>query len=179
MKKLLALTTIALFLTVNTLFSQGLDYDMWSIVETVDDFGDKTGNTVASYFSKGKFSNSATTGEEMIFKIVDYGLNEDGEGQAQIDFYEYNKTQAKLAYDTKQGSFKVKLSDDSLMTFKCYALKGGGLAVWDEDYKTLFDLINNGKSEKIRFVVNQSAFSEYGSSKYSGHFHTKAANQIK
>ena len=159
-------------------FSQGLKYDEWDVVETVDDFGDKTGEKVARYFSEGKFSNSATSGEDMIVKIVDYGIGEDGSGQAAIDFFEYKKTQAVLAYSTEKGVMKVKLPDGSVESFSCYALKSGGIVFWDKEYEALMSLINNGKSEKMRFVVSSSDFSEYGGSKYQGYFHTKAANQV-
>ena len=171
-------TLFAVIFLTAPITAQGLGYDSWEIVETVDDFGDKTGEKVARYFSKGKFSNSAASGEAMILKLVDYGLDDKGKGFAAMDFFEYNKTQAKLAYDTKAGSFKVKMSDGSVESFNCYASKSGGLLFSGKDYDKFMKLINNGKSEKIKIVVNQSSFSEYGNAKYQGYFHTKAANQI-
>lgn len=176
--KNLILSLVA-FLTISSLTAQGLTYDDWETVETVDDFGDKTGESVARYFSEGKFNNSATTGEGMTFKLVDYGKDDKGEGTAQIDFFEYNRTRAKLAYDTKLGSLKCKMPDGSVKTFQLYALKSGGLGLWGKYYTSFFELINNGKGEMIRFVVNQSDFSKYGNSKYQGHFHTKSTEDIK
>ena len=176
MKKVLLLLT---FTITSSLTAQGLDFDTWEIVETTDEFGDKTGESVARYFSKGTFSNSATTGEDMIFKLVDYGLDAKGEGTAQIDFFEYNRTPATLAYDTELGSLKCKMPDGSVKSFQLYALKSGGLGLWGKYYTSFFKLINNGKAEKIKFVVSESDFSEYGNSKYQGYFHTKPADNIK
>ena len=176
MKNLLLLLFIS---ATFSLTAQGLNYDSWDSAETTDEFGDKTGEVISMYFSKGKFSNSATTGEDMIFKFVDYGKDEKGDGTAQIDFYEYNNTPARLGLDTSLGSLKCKLPDGTVETFQLYALKGGGLGLWDKYYDKFFELVNNGKGEKVKFVVNESDFSEYGGSKYLGHFHTKNADIVK
>ena len=176
MKNLLLL----LFISVSaTITEQGLTYDKWDVAETTDDFGDKTGEVINMYFSQGKFSNSATTGADMIFKIVDYGKDEKGAGTASIDFYEYNKTPARLGLDTTLGSLKCKLPDGTVKTFQLYAMKQGGLGLWGKYYDSFFELINNGKGDKVKFVVNESDFSEYGGSKYNGHFHTKTADILR
>jgi hypothetical protein len=177
MKKLVLVLAV-MFMTAPVI-AQGLDYDSWEIVESVDDFGDKTGEKVARYFSKGNFSNSATSGEDMILKLVDYGIDKEGKGFASLDFFEYNQTKANLALRTEEGSFKVKLPDGSVKSFNCYASKNGGLFFSGGDYDEFIKLINNGKSEKIKIVVNESSFSEYGNAKYQGHFHTKSASQIQ
>lgn len=177
MKNLLFL--LLTFTITSSLTAQDLVYDVWDVVETTDEFGDKTGESVARYFSKGKFSNSATTGEDMIFKFVDYGMDAKGEGTAQIDFFEYNRTPATLAYNTELGSIKCKMPDGSIKTFQIYAMKGGGLALWGEYYTKFMALINNGKGEKIKFALSQSDFSDYGNSSYQGYFHTKSADKIK
>ena len=179
MKKILKAFVLLLFTPISTSIFAQLDYDKWEVVETVDDFGDPTGESVARYFSKGTFSNSATTGEDMIVKLVDYGIKDDGSGTAQLDFYEYNKNPASLAYDTEKGIIKMKMPDNSVKTLECYALKSGGLAFWGEFYTELMAIVNNGKSEKIKIVVNESSFGDTGSSKYNGYFHTKAADQVK
>jgi len=177
MKKSILFLLLSLF--VSTLSAQGLNYDSWAIVETVDDFGDKTGESVARYFSQGKFSNSATTGQEMIFKLVDYGKDDKGEGTSQIDLFEYNKNPARIGLDTKLGSMKCKMPDGTVKSYKIYAMKSGGLGLWGENYDLFYELINNGKGEKVKFVIDESDFSEYGSSKYQGHFHTKSAVDFK
>lgn len=114
----------------------------------------------------------------MILKLVDYGIR-DGSGTAQLNFYEYNKNPASLAYKTEKGIIKIKMPDNSVRTLECYAIESGGLAFFDEHYTELMAVVNNGKSEKIKVVVNESSFRESGSSKYNGYFHTKAADQVK
>lgn len=58
--------------------------DTWNLVQTVDEFGDLTGDSQWFYYGKGKVSNSATTNSEatlvvgenngnLIFKIFEYG----------------------------------------------------------------------------------------------------------
>tara|TARA_Y100000766_G_scaffold214332_1_gene186042 strand:- start:374 stop:895 length:522 start_codon:yes stop_codon:yes gene_type:complete len=171
MKKLIFLFSF-IFVSTN-IFSQSVTYDSWTTVDIVDDFGDKTGESVSRYFSEGTFSNSATTNSEMTFKMVDYGKDEKGSGTLQIDIFEYNSTKATLAYETSRGTISCKLSDGSVVKYNAYALKSGGLAIWGKDYDSFIELINNGKGEKIKFVVNESSFSEYGNAKYVGYFHTK------
>ena len=89
MKKILKAFVLLLFTLISTSIFAQLDYDKWEVVETVDDFGDPTGESVARYFSKGTFSNSATTGEDMIVKLVDYGIKDDGSGQSLPSFISF------------------------------------------------------------------------------------------
>lgn len=62
---------LSLFYT-NQLSAQ-IEYDVWETVETVDEFGDSTGDSVVRFFTKGTFSNSATLGDEMTVMLLDYG----------------------------------------------------------------------------------------------------------
>lgn len=167
---------ITLFLITNVFAQESVD--KWEIEERVDDLGDKAGKKIARYVSYGTFSNSENTKLDMIMKIVDYGIAENDEGMATIDFFDQNNNPANLALTTSRGHFNVSLQDNTVMTFRAIASVKSGLLIRGEDYKSFFKLVNNGKSEKINFVVYESDFDEYGSSTYTGHFHTKKNDQI-
>jgi len=141
--------------------SAQLSYDAWEKVETTDDFGDKTGDSVLRTFSEGTFSNSATAGSELIVKVSDYG------DSAFMTLYEYGSTPARLSLKSAFGKIKVKLPNGEVVSFNTFSPKSGGLLFSKDDYTELFKYLKDGTGGVLKFVINESAFSDYGSAKYS------------
>ena len=155
MNKLLLL----ILLTATTLQAQ-LNYSQWNTVETKDSFGDVTGESVKMVFAKGTFSNSATSSKKLIAKFQDDGK------YLYLDLYEYGTPpQAKLIYKGSFGSIKIKDEKGVIHTIKCFASKTTTILFQKKEYEKLKKLISENKV--LKFNVNQSNFSKYGSSTYN------------
>ena len=156
MKKLLLLFVLPIFIN-----AQSLSYDAWEKVETVDDFGDKTGEYVLRTFSNGSFSNSATVGSKLLVKYSDYG------GSSILTLFEYERTPAKIGTGSAFGSIKIKLTSGDVVSVDAFAPKSGGLFFSKESYIEISKYMRNGKGDVLRFVIKESDFSKYGNAKYS------------
>ena len=161
-KNLLLVASISLSLTLSA---------QWEKIETVDDFGDNTGESVLRVIVNGTFSNSATAGSDLIVKVADYG------DAALFTLYEYNKTPASMGYKGAFGSIKAKTSTGEIIEFDCFAPKGGGLLFSKEEHTALFKYLYDGTGTEIKFVVASSDFSDYGSAKYSFSLKTMTAEE--
>ena len=136
-----------------------LTYDKWETVDIVDEFGDKTGESVKRIFHKGTFSNSAAYKKDLIVKVVDYGDN------MSISLFEYNKPpSARLAYESSFGNISVKMADGSVQQFKVFAPKSGGIFIDTKD--SLYKLMKNGNNQELKVSIKQSSFSDIGQSTY-------------
>lgn len=164
MKKIIFILMFVLTSQFN--FSQGLSFDKWEKIEVTDEFGDKTGQFVTRTFGNGTFSNSATTNAKLIAKVS----SEDD--WVFISLYEYGRTpDAKLTYDASYGSLTVKFEDGTSENYKVIAFKSGGVGA--KKGTKFYDLVNSGKSIKVKCLINESSFSQYGNSKYLFEFITK------
>jgi hypothetical protein len=153
------LITCLIILSTGHISAQ-LSYDQWETVELEDEFGDKTGEKVKRIFHKGKFSNSAVYNEDLIVKVVDYGTN------ILISLYEYGEPPvAELVYEGSFGSISIKMPDDTVKKYEVFAPESGGLYLNDED--DLYQLLKNGKNQKLKVSVRQSSFSDIGQSSYN------------
>ncbi|WP_462250411.1 hypothetical protein [Ekhidna sp.] len=149
---------ISILLVPSLLYSQE-GFDEWTTTEQVDEFGDKTGTYVSTYYNMGTFSNSAATNEEVIVAIVDYG------DSFLINFYEYgNPPAAQLTYDGSFGEISVKRADGTIERYEVFAPESGGIYIRSQS--PLFDILKNTVSEKLKIAVFEDAFSDYGNSKY-------------
>lgn len=164
MKKVILLLVGVFF--AQTTIAQGLSYDKWEKVELTDEFGDKTGNFITRTFAKGTFSNSATTNAKLIAKI-----NHQDEWVF-ISLYEYERTpEAKLVYDASYGNLLVKFENGDSEMFKVLAFKSGGVGA--KAGSKFYDLVTGGNVQKIKCLIRQSNFSEYGDASYLFEFMTK------
>ena len=164
MKKIILILLCVSF--AQTTFAQGLSFDKWEKVELQDDFGDKTGKFITRTFARGTFSNSATTNSKLIAKI-----NHDGEWVF-ISLYEYERTpEAKLVYEPSYGNVLVKFENGESEMFEVLAFKSGGVGA--KAGSKFYDLLTNGNAQKIKLLIRQSNFSNYGSSSYLFEFNTK------
>lgn len=161
-------TTLALSLMLSlTLYAQD-----WEKVETVDEFGDSTGESVLRLLVNGKFSNSATVGSDLIVKVVDYG------DAAIFTLYEYGSSPASMGYKGNLGSIKVKLASGEVVKFNCFAPKSGGIYFGKEDYTALFKYLKDGTGSVMKFLVNEEDFSEYGNATYKFSITSLTAAQV-
>ena len=78
----------------------------WTSVETIDNFGDKTGKTINQIVLLGSFSNSATTNSNAKVYFTDYG-----EREIQIKIIEYTDNPATFL-DEWVDLYIKKASDD-------------------------------------------------------------------
>jgi hypothetical protein len=153
---------LAVLLAATTSLSAQLTYDEWERQETVDEFGDPTGNSVDRIFLHGRFSNSATTGSDLTVKVVLWS-----DGNVSIDLYEYDRSPATLCSGCS-GRITVKLPDGSLKTISAWGSSKGGLLFSAKKGKEseLLTLINQTSGE-LKFNIDESNFSTYGRSRYS------------
>ena len=163
MKKIILLLLIV---SLQTTFAQGLSFDKWEKVELTDEFGDKTGNFITRTFARGTFSNSATTNAKLIAKI-----NHQDEWVF-ISLYEYERTpEAKLVYDATYGNVLVKFENGESEMFEVLAFKSGGVGA--KAGSKFYDLVTGGNAQKIKCLIRQGNFSEYGDASYLFEFNTK------
>lgn len=135
-------------------------YDKWEATSTVDDFGDATGDTVYRYFAKGTFSNSATAASELTVKVVDYGTS------VYFYLYEYNRSKASLAFESKTGEISVKRESGDVEIYKAFYFEKSEALVFSEDDKFL-KVLKSTKGEKLKVLVKEANFSNYGKSRYT------------
>ncbi|MBW2998425.1 hypothetical protein KY321_02700 [Candidatus Woesearchaeota archaeon] len=163
MKKIFILLFVV---SLQTTFAQGLSFDKWEKVELQDEFGDKTGKFITRTFASGTFSNSATTNSKLIAKINHQ------DDWVFISLYEYERTpEAKLVYDASYGNLLVKFENGDSEMFKVLAFKSGGIGA--KAGSKFYDLVTNGNPQRIKCLVRQSNFSDYGDSSYLFEFNTK------
>ena len=160
MKKLLILLFV---IGASNVLGQDLIYEEWVEIETVDEFGDSTGNVVKRYLCKGKFSNSATSGSDMTVKVIDFGES------IAITIYEYNRSAAQLAYRATPGSIKIKRANGLVEVHPGWAMED--LTVYFSNNnksqgKEFIQLIQSGNGEKLKVVIDEDDFGG-GSSKYT------------
>lgn len=169
---ILPMKKIILFVLLHSpIFLQAqLNYDKWEVIETVDEFGDKTGEKVAQIFAKGTFSNSATTNSELIVRISDY------EDMMFISLFEYGKTpEAKLTYDSSFGKISIKREDGLIEKYQVMASKDGGIYLGKKN--KLATLIRDGNEELLKVYISDKQFSDYGSSTYNFKIKTQKRNE--
>ncbi len=103
------------------------DENVWTLKQTVDEFGDATGETVFSYKVDGDFSNTATNSSSL--KVVSafypdasaFGFN----------LFEYGNTLATY-YDSSQLTFKFKIND-AIYEFKMVGSAPNGMVFLSDD----------------------------------------------
>ena len=158
MKKVLSvLAMVALTFSMNA----QLNYNQWETAHVTDEFGDRTGESVDRFFVKGKFNNSATYGSELIVKLVDYG------DSMMLSLYEYGSAPAaSIDYDSNFGFINVKRADGTIEKYDTFAPKSGGIYFSKEEYTAFSALINNGKSETIKVIINGDDLGGRSSTKY-------------
>ena len=154
-KVLLVLAMIALT------FSMNAQLDKWETVEITDEFGDTTGESVDRFLTEGKFNNSATYGSKLIVKLVDYG------DSMMLSLYEYGSAPAaSIDYSSNFGFINVKRADGTIEKYDTFAPKSGGIYFSKEEYIVFSALINNGKSETIKVIINGDDLGGRSSTKY-------------
>lgn len=159
MKKIKTLLLLTIFLTLNLFSQQNLD--TWETVELKDKFGDKTGESVKSLITKGKFGNTATSDEDMLVKVSDYGK------YIKISFFEYNKPpEATLVSESRNGKIHIKRDNGEEEKYSVNASKYGGVYLYKKRNK-LSKLIREGNGEIIKVFLWSREFSIYGKSTYS------------
>lgn len=147
-----------LLLLLPMVASSQIVYDTWTEKPINDEFGDPTGETAFVYFAEGQFSNSATTGSELIVKVVDYGSS------IQMTLFEYGRLPSNFCYDGCIGKVSVKGSEGVVNRYEVYEHSDGTIVI--NDKRSLYDVIKNGDGEELKFVINESDFSDYGRSRY-------------
>ena len=156
MKKLMLTMVMTAF---SVLGMSQIEYGKWEIVEVTDEFGDPTGDSVTRSYFEGTFSNSATSGSGLTVSVIDYGE------AIMLKLYEYNSPPAaSMSYDDCFGNISVKRESGDIETYRAFALSSGGLYFNNED--EFMSLFRNNSGETLKFVVQESSFSDYGSSRY-------------
>tara|TARA_R110002050_G_C8625720_1_gene487889 strand:- start:56 stop:601 length:546 start_codon:yes stop_codon:yes gene_type:complete len=172
-KVILVLAMVALTFSMNA----QLNYNQWETAHVTDEFGDRTGESVDRLFVKGKFNNSATYGSKLIVKLVDYG------DSMILSLYEYGSSpEANIDYDSNYGFINIKRADGSVEKYSGFALKDGGIyfAKTSETmeeiqrsgtkgikfYEDFNALINSGKKESIKVIINGDDLGGRSSDKY-------------
>jgi hypothetical protein len=89
MIKTLCLSFLLILFTGISLFAQ--NNDVWETIETVDEFGDKTGDKRLVYQTTGTFSNSATRNSN-----IDVLLLVDRPDSVSVIVYEYGNYRVNL-----------------------------------------------------------------------------------
>jgi hypothetical protein len=82
-----------------------------------------------------------------------------------MELFEYGtQPSAALTLSSSYGEIRIKRESGEVETYKGFASKSGGL-YFAEDSK-LSKLMSQNTGEKLRVVVDEDEFSEYGSSRY-------------
>jgi hypothetical protein len=152
MVKTLCLSFLCILFTGISLFAQ--NNASWEIVETVDEFGDKTGEKRLAYQTTGTFSDSTTRNS-----TLDVLLLIDNPDSVRVTVFEYGRYKISLddaIFTYKIGDIKIEtvflrgrhIYEEDEKISLIYLLKQGGLIK--------FSVYKNGSS--YRFDVNADAF---------------------
>ncbi len=138
-------------------------YDQWGIVK---ELSTNSEDTVYRYYNNGSFSNSTASGLQLIAMIIDYG------DAITIDLFEQGEEPGiRLSYVGSHGEISIERADGSLEKYNVLSPASGGIYI--DSKNPLFEALRTSKKERIKFVINESAFRENGSSQYSFSLITK------
>lgn len=161
MKRLSTLTSL-LFVSIiwNTVSAQkSLTNDKWEEVQQQDEFGDKNGKTNQVFFSFGKYSDRYSYNEDLGVRVVIFDKK-----KININFFDWNTSNEIETPFREFGNFKIKRQNGSIESYQVYSSSQGTLVI--DNFDTLFDLIDNGKSEKIQVFIEGSSFNGYSKQKF-------------
>lgn len=156
---------VAIFAIPYSLFAQD-EADDWTIEETVDEFGDKTGRKSLLGYSEGKFSNSATTDS-----LLSVGIGIRNDRLIYLMLLEYGEYPVSHGY---RVWYLVHIKDDNGNVHELDAVidNTGVLLFPDNDEKSLLMLLMTNKHLKFsiteddderyryNFVLNCNGFNE-------------------
>jgi hypothetical protein len=155
-----------LMLAAMTSVSAQTQMNEWIEVPVVDEFGDDTGAAADIYISEGTFSNSATSGSDLLVRVSNQN------GSYFIELFEYGtQPSAALTLSSAYGDIRVKRESGEVETYRGFASKSGGIYFADDS--KLANLLDQSSGEKLRVVVDEDDFSDYGSSRYVFTVHCK------
>ena len=173
---------IALLLTVVLCFSLcacGGEKTTWSIVQTVDEFGDVTEDSVgliAGTFT-GNFSNTATPGSDLTVVVTIGKKAKFNHYVIGFDLKEYNNTNATY-FSSDSKTFKMKIGEEVITMNLLGSEPNGTLYLGAEDYGWSGDLLFNEllNGNDVRCIINIDS-SEYNFTITNDNF-TTLCNEI-
>ena len=163
MKKILELLlTVILCLTLCACDESS--NDIWSIKQTVDEFGDVTKDSVSviSGSVNGKFSNTATPESDLTVAVHFARKAQYNHYIVGFDLKEYNSTNATFL-SSDQKLFKIKLNEEIITMNLSGDAPNGTLYLGTEDYGWSGDLVFNEllNGNDVRCIIT------IGSSEYN------------
>jgi len=158
-------------LTIGNVNAQSLTYDSWTVIPYVDEFERPTGDTARVVLCKGKFSNSATSGNTKFTAKLTLDTKSE---TISIGLFEYNRMPtASMAYKHTFGTVIALVGKDSQNASnfsKVFAPKSGGLYVTKKENPELYEAITT--QSYIYFLVKGTHF-DGASSRTSYNFEMK------
>ena len=135
---------------------------VWEVVDYVDEFGDKTGeSTVSALFNDGKFSNSAVVNGKLSVKLTQVN------GGLVVRLYEYQtQPNVTLGHKNTFGDITVKYQDGKTEKLEVFNSYKTGLFI--KEANPLYGrIMTEGTNETIKISVREDKFSKYGNSTYN------------
>lgn len=132
-----------------------IQYDEWINIETKDSFGDATGEKSLVFFTKGVFSNSATSNSELLVRITDF------KKQFHLNLFEYGKAPA-ARLNGLSPSIQIKTENGDVVYGS--ALLIDDIHLYITKKSKLGKLISNGTGETLKVFITEQ--SEYSKSEY-------------
>lgn len=153
MKKYI-LILIALIPLLST-SQEGIPFNEWKNIETKDGFGDPTGEKSLVFFTKGVFSNSATSDSELLVRITEFKKT------FHLNLFEYGKAPA-ARLNGLSPSIQIKRENGNIVYGS--ALLVDDIHLYIRKKSKLGELISNGSGEILKVLITEQ--SEYSKSEY-------------
>ena len=138
---------------------KSLTNDKWEEIEQQDEFVDKNGKINQVFFSFGKYSDRYNYDEDLRVRVVIFDKK-----KINIRFSDWNTFNEIETPFKEFGNFKIKRQNGSKESYQVYSSSQGRLI--KDNYDALFNLINNGKSEKIQVSIEGASFNGYSKQKF-------------
>jgi hypothetical protein len=149
---------ILILITLIPLLSTSQDdiqFDQWINIETKDSFGDDTNEKSLMFFTKGVFSNSATSNSELLVRITDF------KKQFHINLFEYGKPPAARLNGL---SPLIQIKNENGEVISGSALLVDDIHLYITKKSKLGKLMSNGTGEILKVLITEQ--SEYSKSEY-------------
>jgi hypothetical protein len=123
---------------------------MWSVHETEDEFGDKTGDKVIIGSSKGTFSNAITTNSPLWAYILTYSS-----GRIAMRIYEYSDDQPAILIEGSDVAVSIQDNAGQKHSISGYTQNTNNYILFREsDGNKLINILSAGGLIKFRITVS-------------------------
>lgn len=130
---------------------------VWSVKHYVDEFKDETDEKYVSAIFHGTFSNSATSGSDLMVKVL-----VDDDPSISFMLYEYGYNQVKFNGNNIKYKIVLKLDNGTKRTYDGYIADGNDrIYITGSNYTSILSSLNSEENRKVYIEVEDVLVSTY------------------